>query len=301
MFIPGKIYTRKTIGEICYPGEGRPAGGNWDTGYVRINRGKLNDNLMVFMNIGVPGVLGHDFDNHFDPQNHLVTWYGKPRTHSGQPLMRGIIAGEIPLHLFARWDQYNPDFTYLGVGSVLSYKDQVETQAGRAMEFKLFVESALTILTHTLPTQNEAEVNAVPPLDVPDDPLPISTSFALEKHLEDHICRNWESTPFGRDYEIYDGGRGRQYQTPTGPLDILALRNDEQEFLVLELKRGRTGNAVIGQVSTYMGHIRREFNREVRGGIIASGGDPQLDAAIAGSPNIDFYQYIMTFSMHQVG
>ena len=49
-FKRGYTYTRKTIGEICYPDVGRPAGGNWDTGYVRVG-----DNLIVFMNIGVPG------------------------------------------------------------------------------------------------------------------------------------------------------------------------------------------------------------------------------------------------------
>ena len=30
-FKRGFEYTRKSIGEICYPGVGRPAGGNWDT------------------------------------------------------------------------------------------------------------------------------------------------------------------------------------------------------------------------------------------------------------------------------
>ena len=35
-FKRGSKYTRKSIGEICFPGVGRPAGGNWDTGYVRV-------------------------------------------------------------------------------------------------------------------------------------------------------------------------------------------------------------------------------------------------------------------------
>ena len=33
-FKRGSIYTRKSIGEICFPGVGRPAGGIWDTGYA---------------------------------------------------------------------------------------------------------------------------------------------------------------------------------------------------------------------------------------------------------------------------
>ena len=57
-FKRGTTYTRKEVGWILLPETGRPAGGNWDTGYVRV------DNfLVVFMNIGVPGKGGFDFDN----------------------------------------------------------------------------------------------------------------------------------------------------------------------------------------------------------------------------------------------
>ena len=35
-FKRSSIYTRESIGEICYPGVGRPKGGDWDTGYVRV-------------------------------------------------------------------------------------------------------------------------------------------------------------------------------------------------------------------------------------------------------------------------
>ena len=71
------------------------------------------------------------------------------------------------------------------------------------------------------------------------------SSFVLEKHLEDYICRNWETTIFGGDFNIYENGR--QYQTNTGPLDILAKKKDETEFLILELKRDLASDAVVGQ------------------------------------------------------
>ena len=51
-----------------------------------------------------------------------------------------------------------------------------------------------------------------------------SSSFVLEQHLEDYICRSWSQTIFGKKYGIYKNGR--QYQTDTGPLDILAQRKD---------------------------------------------------------------------------
>ena len=53
MFKKGSKYTRVDIGWICLPEKGRPAGGDWDTGYVRIE-----DKLIVFMNIGIPGKTG---------------------------------------------------------------------------------------------------------------------------------------------------------------------------------------------------------------------------------------------------
>ena len=78
-------------------------------------------------------------------------------------------------------------------------------------------------------------------------------SFVLEKHLEDYICRNWETTIFGGVFNIYENGR--QYQTNTGPLDILAKRKDETEFLILELKRDLASDAVVGQTLNYMGWV----------------------------------------------
>ena len=60
MFKRGVQYKRDEIASIARP-EDPPRGGPWTTGYARIE-----DNLYVFMNMGVPGRTGHDFDNHYD-------------------------------------------------------------------------------------------------------------------------------------------------------------------------------------------------------------------------------------------
>jgi hypothetical protein len=46
-------------------------------------------------------------------------------------------------------------------------------------------------------------------------------------------------TELGKEYDIYeeDGEKGQQYQTDTGPLDILAISKDKKRLLVVELKR----------------------------------------------------------------
>ena len=97
MFKVGSKYSRKDIGEIYFPGVGRPSGGMWGTGYVRVN-----EDLVVFMNIGLPGRTGHDFDNSFDANNHTITWFGKPNTNSRQPIFAKLKSGEYTPYFFAR-------------------------------------------------------------------------------------------------------------------------------------------------------------------------------------------------------
>jgi RecB family endonuclease NucS len=77
-------------------------------------------------------------------------------------------------------------------------------------------------------------------------------NHALEEHLEDFLVENWAQTDFGKEYEIFeeDGEKvGQQYPTDTGLVDILAIRKDGKELLVLELKKGRASDAVVGQRS----------------------------------------------------
>ena len=49
-------------------------------------------------------------------------WYGKKETHSGQPLMKSIIGGFTNIYCFARWED-SPEFTFLGIGKVVNYRD----------------------------------------------------------------------------------------------------------------------------------------------------------------------------------
>jgi len=82
-------------------------------------------------------------------------------------------------------------------------------------------------------------------------------AFALEEHLEDFLVQNWAQTELGKEYDIFeeDGEKvGQQYQTDTGPIDVLAIRKDKKELLVLELKKGRASDVVVGQALRYMGY-----------------------------------------------
>lgn len=130
-------------------------------------------------------------------------------------------------------------------------------------------------------------------------------AFALEKHLEDFLVENWTQTDLGRDYSIFeeDGEAvGQQYPTDTGSIDILAISKNKKRLLVVELKKGRASDAVVGQVLRYMGYVKEELaeeGQEVRGVIIALEDDQRLRRALAVSPVIEFYRYKVSFKLHK--
>jgi restriction system protein len=139
-----------------------------------------------------------------------------------------------------------------------------------------------------------------------DEAIEDATSFALEQHLEDFLVQNWAQTELGRDYDIYeeDGEKiGQQYPTDTGPMDILAIKKDKSELLVVELKKGRASDAVVGQTLRYMGYAAQELaepNQKVRGVIIALEDDQRIRRALAASPNIEFFRYQISFKLVKV-
>jgi len=129
------------------------------------------------------------------------------------------------------------------------------------------------------------------------------TVFALEKHLEDFLVKNWNYTELGKQYDIYqeDGELvGQQYPSDTGPLDILAISKDKKTLLVVELKKGRASDSVVGQIQRYMGYVKDELaenNQQVKGIIIALEDDLRLKRALSVTTNIDFYRYSVNFKL----
>lgn len=281
MFKRGSQYTRADIGWICLPETGRPKGGHWDTGYV-----KSGNNLIIFMNIGIPGRTEHDFDNRFDENNQTVVWYGKPNAHSKQGIFKKIFSGELTPHFFARWKQSDA-FTYLGIGKVITWRDGVTTKQGfETIELTVNVQDVPEIIPE-ISTDNNIQTH----------------SFAFERHLEDFLITNWLKTPLGEKYDIYEvEGElvGKQFKTDTGPMDILAISKDKKEFLVVELKRDRASDAVIGQTMRYMGWVKKNLllpGQIVKGCIIALESDRRLDDALFMTEDISFIRYEVDFRL----
>lgn len=142
-----------------------------------------------------------------------------------------------------------------------------------------------------------------PALIASDPDVEDPSIFAMEKHLEDFLIKNWAQTELGKKYDIFeeDGEKvGQQYQTDTGPIDILAVSKDRKELIVVELKKGRASDSVVGQTLRYMGYVLEELaekGQTVNGVIIALEDDPRLQRALIASPSISFYRYQINFKL----
>ena len=146
--------------------------------------------------------------------------------------------------------------------------------------------------------------NINPPTIVSNDnTVEDPTVFALEKHLEDFLVKNWKQTELGKHYDIYeeDGELvGQQYPSDTGPIDILAISKDKKTLLVVELKKGRVSDNVVGQIQRYMGYVKEELaeiNQEIKGIIIALEDDIRIRRALSVCSNIEFYRYQVSFKL----
>lgn len=128
-------------------------------------------------------------------------------------------------------------------------------------------------------------------------------NFGLESHLEDFLIENWEKLELGKKYSILeeDGDIvGQQYLTPIGRIDILAKSRDAKEWLVIELKKGRPSDSVVGQTLRYVGWIQKNKAKEgqkVKGLIIVREKDEKLEYSLETVNNIDLITYSVSFRL----
>jgi restriction system protein len=122
------------------------------------------------------------------------------------------------------------------VSNVTNYRDEIERLIGDVPEIATIVSSDPAV----------------------EDPI----AFAMEKHLDALLVANWNQTELSQEFSIYEEEGepvGQQYATDAGPIDILAISKDRKRLLVVELKRGRVSDVVVGQVLRYMGYIKEEI------------------------------------------
>ena len=141
-------------------------------------------------------------------------------------------------------------------------------------------------------------------IDLRDETSVISTGlFYMEQQLEDFIIQNWEETELGKKYDlIHEEGEliSQQYHTEIGRIDILAKDKRDGCYVVVELKRNQTSDDTVGQVTRYMGWIKKNLSdSEVKGIIVAGKYDEKLDYAQEMIPNIEVFLYEVDFKLNE--
>ena len=139
-----------------------------------------------------------------------------------------------------------------------------------------------------------------------DETVEDPSIFAMEKHLEEILISNCSSFELSKKYDLFsedDQIVAQQYPTDTGPIDIFAILKDRREILVLELKKGRASDTVVGQILRYIGYVKEELaepNQTVKGVIIALDDDLRLKRALSVVKGVEFYRYKVSFKLERV-
>ena len=133
-----------------------------------------------------------------------------------------------------------------------------------------------------------------------------ATEFVLEKYLEDFIVSNFVAVFQGR-FVLYqdpeENATGQQYGTDVGTIDILAQEPSTDSFVVIELKKGRESDKVVGQTLRYMGWVNENLCRSgqsVKGIIICKDSDSKLSYALKMTNNIIVKYYRIDFKLSDI-
>lgn len=175
-------------------------------------------------------------------------------------------------------------------------------------EFRWMAQDVIYVTARRFAKEKDEQVANQPTIEEPaiDDDLldetviegGVEMHFPLEKYLEHFMIENWDNIDFGEPLDLYrdeDGMPGQQYTTDVGIIDILA-KDPKGNFVVIELKRGKSTQHVIGQVLAYIGWVRNNLatsGQGVRGIVIVNEGNQALLEAqreVADKVTVKYYR-----------
>jgi len=107
----------------------------------------------------------------------------------------------------------------------------------------------------------------------PKEALESYASLSLEKDLRDYLAKN--PVAIEKGLKLIE----KEFDTKeVGKIDLL-LADKKGYEVVVELKKGRKSDDVVGQLSRYMGRVMKNRSKKVRGIIIVSEPDDRLEYA----------------------
>jgi len=121
----------------------------------------------------------------------------------------------------------------------------------------------------------------------PEEALRSYASISLEKDLKNYLAEN--PNRIERGLKLVE----KEFDTKeVGKIDLL-LTDKKGYDVVVELKKGRKSDDVVGQLSRYMGWIMKNRNKKVRGIVIVSEPDDRLEYSVLpfkGMTKIKYYR-----------
>lgn len=131
-------------------------------------------------------------------------------------------------------------------------------------------------------------------------PSSVQSESMLESLIEHLILKTGQA--FGRNVRMFespDGTYGRQLAIPrVGRIDLLVIDNETNELVVVELKRDKSSDEVVGQLCRYLGWVRQnlaEAQQDVKGIICVHESSEQLRMAASAVPGVEIYEYALNF------
>lgn len=118
----------------------------------------------------------------------------------------------------------------------------------------------------------------------------------LEKEVESHYEKNLHEIDPNLEV-VKKPYYGRQFSTHIGPIDLLCIDRSNNQYVVLELKRGKTSDETVGQVLRYMGWVKENLSKgdTVKGIVIGDSHDKKFDFALSGIQDETVYNRLSFF------
>ena len=208
--------------------------------------------------------------------------------------------GGVELYAMKEWLRQNSKYVPSGLDATLSTSHQLRTALRHS---GWTVEETPSEVRLMLPGSGEVVselLNAGEPEEA--EPETPEASFALEYQLRDFIAQNIASIDvMGSRLRLYVDPTGRdgiEFPTAVGPIDILAT-HPSGAFYVFELKRARSPDHAMGQLTRYMGWVKQTIgkDRDVHGVVVAREISASLRYAVSVVPNVSLFEYEVAFKL----
>ena len=192
----------------------------------------------------------------------------------------------------------NPHHGHANIIEV-DWQDNPRNIAYDSIVFQMYTLSEIT--DSQFRVFNAGQIEVISPIMKAETKSEDVKEFVLEKYLEDFIVSNFAAI-FKSKLTLFvddEGNEGQQYSTDIGPIDILAIQTNGS-FVVIELKKGRPSDQVVGQVLRYMGWVKRHLchsGQSVQGLVICREPDQKLDYALEMTQGIEVKYYSVNFEL----